>query len=261
MMSTAFGLKATPMTVAAGMSATFDVEFKPPMAGDYGAKITIDFDDTINPRFIIQVTGKGVLGNLSVSPMTLDFGGVYVGQRSEPKAVKLKNIGTTVVDMIDISTPAGDNTGSFRQSMMMPIKTALMPGEETDVYYVFEPRVPSETLGAKVTQPMFEFSVGHFYEGEFFAAPRWHWGVVLAVFTAVSFGAQYLAQHTRSKPMHYAGLALYTVAEALIFVPLLAIIQLITKDMVMRGHGDPNIIRDSAFITLGVFGALVGYQL
>jgi FtsH-binding integral membrane protein len=112
------------------------------------------------------------------------------------------------------------------------------------------------TLGKKVTQPIFEFAVGHFYEGEFFEAPRWHWAVVLAVFTAVSFGAQFLAQHTRSKPLHYIGLALYTVAEALIFVPLLMIITWITKDMVASGKGDPNIIRDSAYITLAVFGAL-----
>lgn len=112
------------------------------------------------------------------------------------------------------------------------------------------------TLGKKVTGPLVDFAIGHFYEGEFFEAPRWHWGVVLAVFTAVSFGAQFLAQHTRSKPLHYAGLALYTVAEALIFVPLLMIITWITKDMVASGKGDPNIIRDSAYITLAVFGAL-----
>ncbi|MBK9036741.1 MAG: Bax inhibitor-1/YccA family protein [Myxococcales bacterium] len=114
----------------------------------------------------------------------------------------------------------------------------------------------NKTLGEKVTGPLVEFALGHEYGGEFFAAPRWHWGVVLAVFTGLSFIAHYLAEHTRSKPLHYIGLAIYTIGEALIFVPLLMIVTWVTKDMVASGKGDPNIIRDAAYITLGVFGAL-----
>ncbi|MBP6848188.1 MAG: Bax inhibitor-1/YccA family protein [Kofleriaceae bacterium] len=112
------------------------------------------------------------------------------------------------------------------------------------------------TLGKKVTAPLVDFAIGHLYEGEFYPAPRWHWGVVLAVFTALSFIAHYMAEHTRSKPLHYIGLTIYTIGEALIFVPLLMIVTWVTKDMIASGKGDPNIIRDAAYITLGVFGAL-----
>ncbi len=86
--------------------------------------------------------------------------------------------------------------------------------------------------------------------------PRWHWGVVLAAFAGLSFFAHYLAEHTTSKPLHYVGLVLYTIGEALIFVPLLAIVLWVSHDMVKEGKGDPNIIRDAAYVTLGVFGAL-----
>jgi len=49
---------------------------------------------------------------------------------------------------------------------------------------------------------------------------------------------------------------LYTVAEAITFVPLLMIVEAYTAEMIHSGHGDPNIIRDSAIVTLGIFGAL-----
>lgn len=109
------------------------------------------------------------------------------------------------------------------------------------------------TGGQKIAKPLVDFALG---TPELGPAPRWHWGVVLAVFTALSFVAHYLAENTRSKPLHYLGLVLYTIGEALIFVPLLTIVVWVTADMVASGKGDPNIIRDAAYITLGVFGAL-----
>jgi FtsH-binding integral membrane protein len=101
--------------------------------------------------------------------------------------------------------------------------------------------------GQKLVLPILEFT---------FQPGRWRWGVVLAAFAVVSFIAHYLAENTTSRPLHYVGLVLYTLAEALIFVPLLAIVVWVTKDQIAAGKGDPNILRDAAYITLGVFGAL-----
>ncbi len=102
------------------------------------------------------------------------------------------------------------------------------------------------TLGEKVSAPLVKFALGG----------RANWAAVLAVFMIVSVGTHYLAEHTRSKPLHYIGLVIYVVAEALIFVPLLAIVNWKTAEIVAKGGGNPNIIRDAAYITLGVFGAL-----
>jgi FtsH-binding integral membrane protein len=104
----------------------------------------------------------------------------------------------------------------------------------------------NETLVTKVSAPLVEFALGG----------RANWAAVLAIFMVVSIGTHYLASHTHNKVFHYIGLAIYVVAEALIFVPLLAIVQWKTAEIVAKGGGDPNIIRDAAFITLGVFGAL-----
>jgi hypothetical protein len=101
-------------------------------------------------------------------------------------------------------------------------------------------------LATKVSLPLIKFALGG----------RWNWGVVLAVFMVVSWVADYWASHASSKKLQYAGLAFYIVAEALIFVPLLAIVAWKTQAIVAKGGGDPNIIRDSAYVTLGIFGAL-----
>lgn len=101
-------------------------------------------------------------------------------------------------------------------------------------------------LVEKVSVPLIRFALGG----------RWNWGVVLVAFMAVSWVADYWASHATSKAMQYLGLAFYVLAEALIFVPLLAIVQWKTAAIIARGGGDPNIIRDSAYVTLGIFAAL-----
>ena len=101
-------------------------------------------------------------------------------------------------------------------------------------------------LATKVSAPLVKFALGG----------RWNWGVVLAVFMAVSWVADYWASHSTSRPVQYLGLAFYVVAEALIFVPLLAIVAWKTQAIIAKGGGNPNIIRDAAYVTLGLFAAL-----
>ena len=101
-------------------------------------------------------------------------------------------------------------------------------------------------LATKVSAPLVKFALGG----------RWNWGVVLAVFMAVSWVADYWASHSTSRGVQYLGLAFYVVAEALIFVPLLAIVAWKTQAIIAKGGGNPNIIRDAAYVTLGLFGAL-----
>jgi len=102
------------------------------------------------------------------------------------------------------------------------------------------------TVFAKVSTPLITFALGG----------RWNWGVVLAVFMAVSWVADYWASHAGSRVVHYAGLAFYVLAEALIFVPLLAIVEWKTQAILSRGGAEPHIVRDAAYVTLGIFTAL-----
>ncbi len=110
----------------------------------------------------------------------------------------------------------------------------------------------NETLVLKVSVPLVNFALG---------GPRWHWAIVLAAFMAVSWIADYWATHATSRAMQYIGLGVYVVAEALIFVPLLAIVQMATYNILAKGGQEPHIIRDAAFTTLGIFGALTASVL
>jgi len=104
----------------------------------------------------------------------------------------------------------------------------------------------NDMLVEKVSVPLVKFALGG----------RWNWGVVLAVFMGVSWVADYWAAHATSRAVQYLGLGFYIVAEALIFVPLLAIVQWKTAEILSRGGAEPHIIRDAAFTTLGIFTML-----
>jgi FtsH-binding integral membrane protein len=89
-----------------------------------------------------------------------------------------------------------------------------------------------------------------------FALTGRNWGIVLVAFMAASWVADYWASHTSSRALQYVGLGFYVLAEALIFVPLLAIVAWRTQDILARGGAEPHILRDAAVTTIGVFVAL-----
>ena len=74
-----------------------------------------------------------------------------------------------------------------------------------------------------------------------------NWWIALLAFMVVSWVAERWAQTGTSAGVQYAGLALYTVAEAVIFVPLL---------IIASQFGDPNLIPMAGLITMLIFGGL-----
>jgi FtsH-binding integral membrane protein len=76
---------------------------------------------------------------------------------------------------------------------------------------------------------------------------RLSWLLVLLGFMAAGWVAQMWAQSSSSPAMQYAGLGLYVVAEAVIFLPLLSIATLLT---------DKQVIPTAGILTLAVFGGL-----
>lgn len=77
---------------------------------------------------------------------------------------------------------------------------------------------------------------------------RFSWLLVLGGFMAVSWIAEKWATSSVSKATQYGGLALYVVAEALIFLPLLLIAS--------RMMGQPELIGQAGIITAGLFAGL-----
>lgn len=79
---------------------------------------------------------------------------------------------------------------------------------------------------------------------------RFSWLIFLGGFMAVSWIADRWAQSSTSQGMQYAGLGLYVVAEAILFVPLIF--------MVAFALEAPDILPKAAIITLVLFGGLTG---
>ena len=80
------------------------------------------------------------------------------------------------------------------------------------------------------------------------------WLLVMGAFFVVSVVANRWAQSNTSPAMQYAGLSLYVVAEAVIFLPLLAIAKFQTVDI--QGIGDVGVIPAAGVTTLIIFGGL-----
>ncbi len=77
---------------------------------------------------------------------------------------------------------------------------------------------------------------------------QYSWLIVLGAFMVVSWIANSWAQSAVSPGMQYAGLGLYVVAEAIIFVPLLYIAERVA----------PHAIPAAAISTVALFAALTG---
>lgn len=81
-----------------------------------------------------------------------------------------------------------------------------------------------------------------------FGTGRLGWLVVLGGFIAVSWIADRWARSDAGQAMQYAGLGLYVVAEAVIFMPLLYIASIV----------DPAAVPTAGLVTLVLFGGLTG---
>lgn len=81
---------------------------------------------------------------------------------------------------------------------------------------------------------------------------RFAWIAVLGAFLGVSYLANRWAMSDTSKGMQYAGLGLYTLAESILFVPLIAMA------LILGAQGETGILSKAAMITLMLFGSLTG---
>jgi hypothetical protein len=81
---------------------------------------------------------------------------------------------------------------------------------------------------------------------------RFAWLLVMGGFIGVSYLANNWALSATSLRKQYAGLALYTVAESILFLPLIAMA------VVVGAQGEPGILGKAAMITLMMFASLTG---
>lgn len=109
--------------------------------------------------------------------------------------------------------------------------------------------------GAILAFTALEFAIFQAFSGpqmdrfmmNFFQTP-WSMLIILAAFIGVGYLARWWAYNGTSQAMAYAGLTLYVVFEAIIFVPILHI--------AVHYVRDPTILPTAAVLTLSIFGGL-----
>ena len=92
-----------PLTLTAGQSITFNVVFTPPSAGSDGGNLAIS-SDASNPTLNVPLSGVGsAAGQLAVSPTSLSFGSVVVGDSSQKTAQLVATGATVTVSSVNVS--------------------------------------------------------------------------------------------------------------------------------------------------------------
>jgi len=99
--------------LATGASCTIDVQFKPAAVGASAASLTINSNDPVHPTLTVALSGTGALPIAGVSPLTLTFGPLLVGQTSPAQTVTLSNTGGVALTISSVSTSP---TANFAQT-------------------------------------------------------------------------------------------------------------------------------------------------
>ena len=99
-------------SLAAAASCTVSLTFKPSTTGARSANLTVTDNAAGSPQ---QVPLSGIGTTAELTPTSLSFGSVTVGNTSAAKTVTLKNVGTTAITITSI-TIAGTAAGDFAQT-------------------------------------------------------------------------------------------------------------------------------------------------
>jgi hypothetical protein len=101
-----------PLTITPGDSCTVSIAFSPQSVDTFSATVTVTSNDTTNSPLIVDLSGSGVTGpapNLAVTPTSIDFGEVNVGDTPATEVI-LSNTGT---DNLAVTNIALDNAAVY----------------------------------------------------------------------------------------------------------------------------------------------------
>lgn len=131
---------ATPITVVPGGTYRARVVFKPQIQGTHKAAFYLNIQGF--ERTEVSMTGSS-RGNLYVSLSPLNFGGVPLGTAVGPYTVRLKNMGTS---NIEITKPAiGDTTNYDLTTAVPDAKVTMLPGAS----YAFDVKMKAASIAGE----------------------------------------------------------------------------------------------------------------
>lgn len=118
-----------------GESSEIGITFDPRTARAEIKAVAVVEADGVQVPMTVQIKGSSMSALLTVSPTTLRFRPVYVGDQSNPLSITIANDGTTPLEL-DVIVPPGDEW----LVDLSQVKLALGPSEATKVPVVFAPK-------------------------------------------------------------------------------------------------------------------------
>jgi Abnormal spindle-like microcephaly-assoc'd, ASPM-SPD-2-Hydin/Protein of unknown function (DUF1573) len=130
-----------PLTLAAGQSSTFNVEFNPKTAGAVTGSLALS-SNAANAASTVSLSGTGVAAglSLSVSPSSISFGNVTVGN-SASRNITVANSGNSNVSISSIQLTGSNLTLSGGTAV------TLSPSQSITLAVQFSPASASATSG------------------------------------------------------------------------------------------------------------------
>jgi 6-phosphogluconolactonase (cycloisomerase 2 family) len=130
-------LLTCPGILPPGGSCTMRVKFEPTAPGLRTATVTVASDAVGSPQ-TVTLTGKGLQGELTITPASLTFPGTPVGGTSPPQTLTLTNTGSAAVT---ISSFRFSGSGDFQSgNTNCFITTGIAPGSSCSASFLFSPQ-------------------------------------------------------------------------------------------------------------------------
>ena len=137
---------AAPYVLPVGAVYSVAVTFKPQVQGTHNAVLYLELSGLPRIEAAVQGVSKG---NLYVSLSPIDFGGVPTGGSGGPVTVRLKNLGSTP---IDLDKPTIADTMHFTLNTVVPdAKITMFPGASYSFDVSFNPGMDVGQMATTVT--------------------------------------------------------------------------------------------------------------
>jgi hypothetical protein len=143
----------SPATLAAGMSCTIEVTFRPSIVGQLVAGLTINDNASGSPHSV-QLRGDAAAraSAAALTPPSLVFGNQAIGSTSLPRTVTVANVGSEVLNILTPIAITGKDAVEFTlvpSKTTCPVGSGQVPSKASCVVGVaFKPI----TLGTKSAQ-------------------------------------------------------------------------------------------------------------
>lgn len=129
---------AAPFIIGVGASCTISYTFSPVTTGATSQSLAV-LSNAANSPTSIGLQGNGVQGELSVNPVSLDFGDQLVGVASGIQNVVLSNNGTSAINVNSVGAASGAFTRTGGSCGAAPFSIGI--GSSCNIGYTFTPSV------------------------------------------------------------------------------------------------------------------------